>query len=82
MNTRTIAAAWRAFDRLALPATASAEQRRDTRRAFYAGAQTFFQLTMETLDPGQEPTDADMDRMSGWADELAEFGAAMRLGEA
>jgi hypothetical protein len=49
---------------------APADQLREMRLAFLGGAQHLFSSVMSVLDPGAEPTDADLQRMSKIADEL------------
>lgn len=60
--------------RALLPKDAGEVQIRETRQAFYGGAAILFEAIMRTLDPGSEPTDADMRRMSDIQKELDEFG--------
>ena len=49
----------------------------DLRMAFMAGAQHLFGSMMGILDPGAEPTDADLDRMSKIDIELKMFYAEL-----
>ena len=49
------------------------EQLHEMRLAFFAGAQHLFASIMSVLDPGSEPTDADMERMSNIDAELRAF---------
>ena len=46
----------------------------ESRRCFFAGALTMFEATLRILEPGTEPTDADLARMSAIANELERFG--------
>ena len=74
----TIADEWREFERLVVPATAGAGQRRDMRIAFYAGANAILalgQLISELSD------DAAMAVLQSLHDESAAFMYA-RLAEA
>ena len=50
-----------------------ADQLREMRIAFFAGAAHLFSSIMTTLDPGVEPTQADMERMGKIDDELRVF---------
>ena len=60
MNEKTLAASWLSYAAI-LPATASTTQVRETRRAFYAGAQAFLGIVCAGIDPGPEPpTDDDL----------------------
>jgi hypothetical protein len=45
----------------------------EMRNAFMAGAQHLFSSIMSILDPGSEPTDADLRRISLIDDELRQF---------
>lgn len=56
----TLAEQWQAFDRLILvPAKAGAVQRKETRRAFYAGAQALLEIMRTCIsdDPDMTATD-------------------------
>lgn len=56
------------------------EQIDEMRNAFFAGAQHLFGSIMSMLDPGgDEPTDADLQRMSLISDELDRFIEAYKL---
>lgn len=57
----------------AMSPNAPADQVREMRMAFFAGAQHLFGSIMQVLDPEAEPTAADMLRMSKIADELQGF---------
>jgi len=52
---------------------APANQLHEMRCAFFAGAQHLFASIMAVLDPGSEPTDADMERMAEIDAELRAF---------
>jgi hypothetical protein len=43
------------------------------RHAFYAGAIVLFQSILAMLDPGEEPTAADLKRMDALDQELREY---------
>lgn len=45
----------------------------ESRRCFFAGAITLFDALILILEPGPEPTDADLRRMDLLADELDRF---------
>lgn len=49
------------------------DQLREMRMAFFGGAQHLLGSMMTFLDPGEEPTDADMKRMDMIHDELDAF---------
>lgn len=58
----------------AIPLNAPQAQIDEMRNAFMAGAQHLFASIMSILDPGEEPSDADMRRISLIDDELRAFG--------
>jgi len=57
----------------AIPEDAPKVQLEEMRNAFFAGAQHLFTSIMTIMDPGEEPTDADMNRFSLISDELDSF---------
>lgn len=65
---------WDSYRRMCVPDGASESQLRETRQAFFAGAAVLFSAIMVTLDPGTEPTDNDMRRMSDLQNEVDAFG--------
>jgi len=77
MSTPSIAAGWESYRKMIIPATASSVQIEECHRAFYAGAAILFESIMRMLDPGEEPTDADMARMSAIDKELRDFGRGL-----
>jgi hypothetical protein len=56
-----------------IPANAPDVQVEEMRMAFFAGAQHLFGAIMGILEPGSEPTDLDLKRMSAIHAELNEF---------
>lgn len=74
---------WEDFERKVLdPVTVGPAQRQEMRRAFYAGAQSFWVLALSLLEPGEEATDADVDAMNALDRELKQFAADVRDGRA
>lgn len=65
-----------------LPPGAGEVQKRETRRAFYAGGWALFDVIMRGLDPEAEPTDADFDRLTELRRELERFAADVEAGRA
>src|SRR4051794_31213244 len=57
----------------AIPPDAPEVQVREMRKAYMAGAQHLFSSIMGILDPGEEPTDADMARLDLIHGELEAF---------
>jgi hypothetical protein len=72
-----IEAGWVSFRASAISADAPEVQLREMRLAFFAGSQHLFGSIMTVLDPGSEPTEADLKRMENISTELNNFLAAM-----
>jgi hypothetical protein len=81
MTRRSLAETWLSYQKI-LPADAGEIQITETRRAFYAGATALWSLIMSTLDPGLDPTDAELKRMDALDAELTAFQQAVRDGRA
>jgi len=54
----------------------------ESRRCFFMGAATLFEAINRILEPGAEPTDADLGRMDRIDDELKRFQADVLAGRA
>ena len=54
---------WRAFELICVAENMPDVQRSDLRIAYYAGCQHLWASMMGIMDPGEEPTDADMRKM-------------------
>lgn len=61
------------FRKLVINPQATERQVNEMRLAFFAGAQHVFGSIMTILDPGEEPTDADLFRMDAINKELQQF---------
>lgn len=70
---KLIEAGWVGLRIAAIPLDAPAIQLEEMRNAFFAGAQHLFGSIMTLLDPGEEPTAADMRRMDLIDKELKAF---------
>jgi len=70
---KVIAAGFVGFSKAAIPDDAPDIQRREMCIAFFAGADHLFCSMMSILDPGTEPTDADLARMDAIHQELERF---------
>lgn len=70
---KIIEAGWMAMKILAIPKGYTDEQIAELRQAYFMGAQHLFASIMGILDPGEEPTEDDMRRMSLIAEELESF---------
>lgn len=64
---------WLGFKMACVTPDASEAQLSEMRTAFFAGAQHLYGSIMSILDPGSEPTDRDMDRMTLIHNELETF---------
>lgn len=80
MATDRIAQAWESYRRDVVPATASAVQVQECRRAFYAGAQGLLTALLTALDPATEPTERDLRLMDDVHTELLLFGLGVGHG--
>lgn len=76
---RLIEAGWIGLRLAAIPLNAPDVQLAEMRNAFFAGAQHLFGSIMGILDPGEEPTDADMNRMDLIDKELRGFIADFQI---
>ena len=70
---RLIEVGWAAMRLCVLPPDASPTQISEMRKAFFCGAQHLYASIMGILEPGAEPTDKDLDRMSLIHHELEAF---------
>lgn len=75
---KLIEAGWIGLRLAALPDNAPSVQLDEMRKAFFAGAAHLFSSINTILDPGEEPTDADMARMDNIHRELQAFEASLR----
>lgn len=73
---------WDKFARRVLPADASQVQKQETRRAFYAGAQSILFRVIQSFAPESEPTDADLQIMDDLHQELQDFATLVQTGRA
>lgn len=82
MTPDRIGAEWRSYRTRVIPLTAPAIQATECRRAFYAGAQALLHVILAVLEPGLEPTAADLRAMDEIAAELTAFSEQVRRGQA
>jgi hypothetical protein len=78
----SLAGSWASFETAALPVVTGAVQRREMRRAYYAGAAGMLGTIMDMLDPGDDATEGDLDRMDALHDEILRFGEDLKAGRA
>lgn len=82
MAGKTVAQMWAEFEAKVIPPDAGDVQRSEMKLAFYAGALTLFNAAF-SLDPGDEPTTADLERVDALYREINDFHMqemARRLG--
>jgi hypothetical protein len=71
---------WNAYRRRVIPADASPVQIKECRRSFYAGAWAFYQIQMNGMEDGDNPTEADLALMGDLDHELRQFNEAVKAG--
>jgi hypothetical protein len=76
---KLIEAGWIGLQLAAVPPDAPQLQINEMRMAFMAGAQHLFASILTILDPGAEPSDADMRRMDLISKELEAFRNELEL---
>lgn len=82
MKRQLMAEQWDTFARAVLPPNCGTDQRREMRRAFYAGAQGILLKVIASLAPDGDPTAADLALMDGLERELSDFAEAVKAGRA
>lgn len=82
MKRLLMAEQWDQFARAVLPRDASITQKREMRRAFYAGGQAIIFKIVTALAPDAEPTEDDLKLMDDLHQELNAFAADVKAGRA
>lgn len=77
-----IAKGWSSYLVTVMSPQAPPIQVRETKRAFYAGAQHFLMSVMRIMDPEAEPTAADLARLEAMDQELQAFAREVADGRA
>lgn len=72
---------WQSYADRVLPKHASAIQRQETRRAFYAGAGALFHGVLLGLTEGPEPQEEDVRALDDLRDELKAFARDLAAGK-
>lgn len=75
---KLVEAGWVALRRTCMAPDAPPDQVREMRLAFMAGAQHLFASVMAVLDPGDEPSERDLNRMQLIDAELRAVGDELR----
>jgi len=70
---KIIEAGWLGLRILSIPANAPNRQLIEMRKAYFAGAYHLWTCIMSLLEPGMEPTEADMRRLSLIHKELEQY---------
>lgn len=79
---RLMAEHWDQFARAVLPHGVSDVQRREMRRAFYAGGESILFRVIQSFAPESEPTPEDLEIMEELDRELKEFAQLVKAGRA
>jgi hypothetical protein len=82
MKRMLMAEQWNQFAEKVLPSTVSSFQRREMRRAFYAGAESILFRVIQAFAPDSEPTDGDLQIMEDLDQELKDFAQDVKEGKA
>jgi hypothetical protein len=77
-----VAEQWDSFARAVLPIGTPPDQRREMRRAFYAGCEGLLSLVINSLSPDPSATEEDVAIMYDVHAELIEFAAMVKAGRA
>ena len=72
-----IEAGWKSLEQMAVPRSASDTQRKEMRKAFFAGASMLFTLVTRGMSEGDDAQQSDMDLLNEIADEVNAFGAEL-----
>lgn len=72
---------WKAFC-LACFGDISEQQYIDLRRTFYGGASALFFIFMSVLEPGEEPTEGDLEKITALQNEILSFNKDVKAGKA
>jgi len=79
---RTLAEQWNGYRRSVMPPTVGETQLRETRRAFYAGAQALQQVMLHGVSNEPDMTDGDERLMRAIDAEFERFAADVKAGRA
>jgi len=79
---KKIADLWQSYADHVLPPNAGDTQRRETRRAFYAGAHALFAGIVNGLTEGPEPQEEDLRALDDLRDEFEAFARDLAAGKA
>ncbi len=74
MEVKRLETEWLSYRAEVIPNDAPPVQLAECQRAFYGGALSLFKVVMTMLDPGAEPTEADLQKMTELQNELMAYG--------
>ncbi len=75
---KRLEASWQLYRQRVIPQGAPQVQINETRNGFYAGAASLLGIVMSALEPGTEPTEADLRVMDEIQSELKAFADSKR----
>lgn len=78
----TLKQMWNQFQERVLPSNCSEIQLRETKRAFYAGAECLLSTIMSNLTSDAEPTEEDFKMMNDLHQEFLDFVKLIQEGKA
>lgn len=73
MAVQPIAKEWAEYCKQVVPKEAGYNQVKETKRAFFSGANALFHVIIKRLEPGQDATEADLKFMDSVDAELKQF---------
>lgn len=82
MTAKRLRDEWANYRERVVPVDAPPVQVQESRRAFYAGAQAFYGLSMEMLTDESEPTDGEVAAYEKLIEELEFFCSEVEAGRA
>jgi len=80
IKRQLMAEQWNEFSRQIIHKDAPEIQKREMRRAFYAGAQSILFRVIESFAPESEPTDEDLKIIEDLHQELQDFAKRVQQG--
>lgn len=78
----TLDECWKKYELMAIPDDAGSVQRREMRRAFYAGAYSLISLMLDATDTAGDDEDRGAEMIAAYEKECRDFAEAARTGKA
>jgi hypothetical protein len=82
VSPKVIEASWEVYKAATGLIEAPAVQLTEMKRAYFAGAISFYSEIMSVLSPGAEPTNGDVLKLGSMVLELKQFATKVKRGEA